>query len=101
MKPKPYPKPYPKFSENISTFFVPQLVTEISKFENRTSDGEIFCRFGEKTLQYISYSTVWHTKAMVQSVWGYSLDWIGLDWCIEICVSMISRQQEWGCFPHA
>ena len=34
------------------------MVMNIFKFENRTSDGEIFCRSEEMTLQYISYSTV-------------------------------------------
>ena len=33
------------------------MVIKIFKFENRTSDGENFCRSGEMTLQYISYST--------------------------------------------
>ena len=42
IKPKPHEAESPKFSENISSFFLCPVVIEITKFENRTSDGEIF-----------------------------------------------------------
>ena len=46
MKSKPNEAWFPKFSENVSSFFVSLMVIEIFKFENRTSDGEIFLAIG-------------------------------------------------------
>ena len=45
MKSKPN-EAFPDFSENENNSFVPLMAIEIFKFENRTSDGEFFCRLG-------------------------------------------------------
>ena len=45
MKSKPN-EAFPEFSENESGCFVPLVAIEIFKFENRTSDGEIFLAIG-------------------------------------------------------